>query len=397
MPQVSTSIWRVPGMPALAVATILGFSGFAALLPVAPLWAVRGGADAAGAGLVNGVLLLATVATQGFVPRALARAGWGVVLAAGLVLLGAPAVFMGATDALGPLLALSAVRGVGFGVLTVCGGAAVAELVAPARRGAGIGAYGLAVALPNVIALPVGPWVAERFGFGVVFALGALPVLGIPAAFVLARAIARAHARRATDPGPGPAHPHDAGSTRAALARLVVPCLLLFSVTLAGGGLLTFAPQMIADAGRATLVLFVVGVVAALARWYAGPLADARGAGPLVWPLTVVTVVGLGLIGWALSEQETRAAALFAGAALVGLSYGALQNLTLVLSFQAVPQRQVGMASAVWNVGFDAGTALASIAIGAVAARTSFPTAMFVVAAACAAAVPLALTRAKTR
>ena len=34
-------------MPSLLLATFLGFSGFAVLMPVAPLWAVRGGADEA--------------------------------------------------------------------------------------------------------------------------------------------------------------------------------------------------------------------------------------------------------------------------------------------------------------------------------------------------------------
>ena len=55
-------------MPSLLLATFLGFSGFAVLMPVAPLWAVHGGADEGGAGLVNGVLLLVTVLTQFTVP-----------------------------------------------------------------------------------------------------------------------------------------------------------------------------------------------------------------------------------------------------------------------------------------------------------------------------------------
>ena len=51
-------IWRQPGMPPLVVMTCAGFSGYALLLTVAPLWAVEGGASTAGSGLVNGVLLL---------------------------------------------------------------------------------------------------------------------------------------------------------------------------------------------------------------------------------------------------------------------------------------------------------------------------------------------------
>ena len=54
-------MWRAPGMLDLVVLSVFGFSGYAALLAVAPLWAVNGGATAAGSGLVNGVLLAATV------------------------------------------------------------------------------------------------------------------------------------------------------------------------------------------------------------------------------------------------------------------------------------------------------------------------------------------------
>mgnify|MGYP005810701379 CR=1 FL=1 len=66
-PSTQRPVWRAPGMPALLVLTASGFAGFSALLPVVPLWAVDGGANEAGAGLVNGVLLLATVLTQPFV------------------------------------------------------------------------------------------------------------------------------------------------------------------------------------------------------------------------------------------------------------------------------------------------------------------------------------------
>jgi hypothetical protein len=47
---------EAPGMLDLAVLSVFGFSGYAALLATAPLWAVDGGATAAGSGSVNGVL-----------------------------------------------------------------------------------------------------------------------------------------------------------------------------------------------------------------------------------------------------------------------------------------------------------------------------------------------------
>lgn len=158
-------------MLALAWVSLTGFSGYAALLPVAPLWVVRGGADAAGAGLVNFVLLVATVLTQFGTPGLVRRIGWGHTLAASMVLLGVPALLHGLTADLFPVLALSAVRGVGFGLLTVAISAAAVLLVTPARRGAAVGAYSLAISLPLVALMPAGVWVAEAWGFWPVFAV----------------------------------------------------------------------------------------------------------------------------------------------------------------------------------------------------------------------------------
>src|SRR5690625_2245366 len=93
-------------MPLLVAMTLLGFSGYAALLPVAPLWAVHGGAGSMGAGLVNGVLMLFTVLTQLVVPASLRRFGWAPVLAAGMLLLGLPAAAFALSDDLISVLAL---------------------------------------------------------------------------------------------------------------------------------------------------------------------------------------------------------------------------------------------------------------------------------------------------
>src|SRR5699024_6061359 len=145
---VSRSVLRTPGLPLVLAMTFLSFSGYAALLPVAPLWVVHGGAGSVGAGMVNGVLMLFTVLTQLLIPTALRRFGWAPVLIAGTLLLGLPSVAFALSDALAPVLALSAVRGLGFGVVTVTGSALVAEFVEPERRGEAIGLYGLAIAAP---------------------------------------------------------------------------------------------------------------------------------------------------------------------------------------------------------------------------------------------------------
>ncbi|MGB7425966.1 MAG: MFS transporter [Ornithinimicrobium sp.] len=391
-------------MPALVGVTVTGFSGYAALLPTSPLWAVQGGASEAGAGLVNGVLLLFTVLTQLFVPGLLRRYGWSVVIGSGMALMGVPALLHIFSDALVPILVLSAIRGVGFGILTVTGSAAVAELVEPERRGKAIGAYGLAIALPNLVVLPLAPWVAQTWSFTWVFIVAGVPLLGIPFVIALGRVL--------QDPPAdlGPVEPAESVgedaesamreemSVRTASVRLLVPTVLLLGVTLSGGALTTFAPQMVDSGAASTAALFGIGATAAVSRWGMGGLSDRFGAHRFIWPLTLLTVLSMALCAWAVAVSTPSPGVLVVfvvAACLVGVSYGGLQNLTLVVAFEAVTRAHFRLASAVWNVGFDLGTGLGSVLVGLLAAGFGFGTAMLVAAAVSACTLPFAFVRAR--
>jgi MFS family permease len=107
-----------------------------------------------------------------------------------------------------------------------------------------------------------------------------------------------------------------------------------------------------------------------------------------------LTGVGMALAAWSVADSDgARVGSFLAAMVLIGICYGALQNLTLVLSFAAVSRRHHNLASAVWNVGFDAGTALGSVAVGAIAQNTSFSAAFLVAGGVAVATLPLALRR----
>jgi MFS family permease len=120
-------------MPWLLGSAALWFSGFALLVAVAPLWVMRGGSDDLGAGLVTSVMMACTVLAQLSMRRVLAGLGWRWTLVLGSGLLGLPALGHLATDGLWTVTALAALRGLGFGVVTVCGATAVASFVQPGR------------------------------------------------------------------------------------------------------------------------------------------------------------------------------------------------------------------------------------------------------------------------
>ncbi len=391
-PRTQQPVWRLDGMPSVLILTLAGFAGFAVLLPVAPLWAVQGGADEAGSGLVNGALMLTTILTQGFVPRLVRRFGATPVLGIGLALLGGPSLLHLLSSTLGWVLALSAVRGVGFGILTVCGSAAVARLVTPARHGAAIGAYGAAIAVPQVLLLPMGPWLVEAVGFWLVFALGTLPLVGI----AFAPRFGRAWHSSEGDVSDAPSPEGPAGPARWLPSGLLRPMFLLLGVTLAGGALITFAPQMVSAPLAATGGLALLTITAAITRLGVGGFADRHGTRLFLGPLVLLTVAGLILTAFAVSDPEATNVLLFlVSMAITGVGYGGLQNLTLLVSLNAVRRQQYDTASAVWNMGFDAGTGAGSILIGSLAASLSFSPALLVAAGISLATLPLALMRGK--
>ncbi|MFV8233482.1 MFS transporter [Mycolicibacterium fortuitum] len=362
------SVWRVPGMPALLACAALGFAGFALLLPVAPMWAVRIGADNLGAGAVNSVLMLCTVVAQLLVGRVLRRAGWALTLSLGLVLLGAPALLHPLTASLWQVLVLAAMRGLGFGILTVCGVSGIAALIPQERRGRAIGAYGLAIAAPQFVLIPLGPWLAENVGYQLVFVLSAAPLLGLPLAFAR----------------PAPILAHQAHADRLhGISGLAGPIAALVVITAAGGGILTFAPQL---GGAVTAFAALLGLTgtAALARWWIGGFADRHGPARFIAPMLGIGAAGLAVIASGISIGSVMGAvAVVTGCVLLGIAYGALQNLTLVQAFAATGEHARGAVSVAWNVGFDTGTGLGSLAVGALASSFSFPTAFALMTALC--------------
>lgn len=378
---MTKSVLREPGMPLLVAMTAFGFTGYAALMPVAPLWAAHGGADAGGVGLVNGVLMLATVLTQLMVPAALRRVGWVPVLVGGVTFLGFPTAGFFFSDDLLSILFFSALRGIGFGIITVTGSALTAELVPVMRRGEAIGMYGLAVALPQIVFVSAGAWIVDQFAFEVIFAVGLLPILGVFPAWKLGQRVERVP--KPLDPPP--------------YRALVRPMILLLAVTLAGGVLITFMAQMVASSGLVTVALLVMLVTTAFVRWRVGMTADRVGPGKFVLPLVMSTVIGLVLISFAVRDPiDTSVPLLIIGSFFVGAAYGGLQNLTLLLSFGAVDRQHYGAASTTWNVGFDMGTGTGSILIGWIATGSDFSTGLLVAASISALTIPLALRSRKS-
>ncbi|NLU82972.1 MFS transporter [Rhodococcus sp. HNM0569] len=364
---------RTPGLLTAMVMAAAAFGGFALLLPVVPLTVSDAGGGDAVAGAVTATFMAATVATQLGTPALLRRCGHRVVLAAGCIALGLPSLVL-VWSALTPVvLAVSAVRGVGFGLLTVASSALVAELVAPERLGRASGLQGIAIAATQMAGLPAGLALYHRFGAVPAIVVGAVvPVLALAA-------IARL-------PTLHPRH-RPRGGARLPFAALAYPLTALGAAAVAYGAVASLLP--IAVSQRATLagaLLAVVSGAMLVGRYSAGTVSDRFGPGRVVAPAAACATVGLALLALAVAVDPV-AAVYVLGAVAFGLGFGAVQNDSLVMVFALAGPGRTAPASAAWNIGFDAGTGLGSLSLGVVAAVAGYPW-MLVVAACVVALAP---------
>lgn len=358
---------HVPGRPRLLhralvlyFLVVLGsMTGFYLLLSVVPLYATSAGAGRAGAGLTTGVLMLATVAAELGTPALLARLGYRAVLAAGLILLGAPALALPLSTSLAAILAISVVRGVGLAIVVVAGSALVATLLPSERRSEGLGVLGVVAGVPAVVALPLGVWLTAQVGYAPVFVAGAVAAL-VP--LVVLPAV--------------PGRREGSGQVVGMLAGLRSPGQMrpatIFLVSAVGAGIVvTFLPLAIAAAGanggRAATALFANAVATTAARWWAGRSGDRHGQARLL--VGGVLVCALGMSALALGADTITGVV---GALLLGAGFGAAQNASLSLMFERVSPAGYDMVSAVWNLAYDAGMGVGAAGFGLLVVRTGY-------------------------
>jgi len=351
-------------------------------LPLAVVPLLAGGASPVAGGIANGALLAATVAGELASPWLMDRFGARAVLAAGLVLLGAPTFLMIASSSVAALAGIGALRGLGFALAIVAGGAVTAALVPAERRGEGLALAALVSAVPSLAALPLGVTITAAAGPDVVFAIaGAAPLLALAS-------VAGLPGRR---PSPERDAARRAGSRPSGiLAGLRSPALLRPALVFAGsaavaGVVVTCVPGALTGTASAVApaLLLLQPASTALGRWVAGRFGDRRGHRRLFLP-----GIALSAAGMAAMAATASPVLVLTGAAVFGLGFGALQNATIAAMYDSADSAQYGTVSAVWNAGYDGGMAVGALAVSALAALIGASAAFLALAL----ALPLVLT-----
>jgi predicted MFS family arabinose efflux permease len=144
----------------------------------------------------------------------------------------------------------------------------------------------------------------------------------------------------------------------------------MLGCSIAQGGLITFLPLAVPDAGLLpAAALLVTALAALLGRSLAGRLVDRHGlGGRLLLPGVLLVAAGMGVEVVGLQVG----AAVLVGSALVGVGFGLVQNDALTTLFAAGGPAGYGRASAAWNIAYDAGTGAGAVGLGAVAEPFGF-------------------------
>jgi predicted MFS family arabinose efflux permease len=378
--QPSTAVkTRLLSLP-LAVTFLAEFTSltsFLLLLSVMPMLAAAAGTGSSGAGLITGSLLLGTVAAEAVATAAIRRFGYRTVLAAGAVLLGAPALAMLVREPQAVMVSVSLVRGLGFGLCGVVTGTLTAKLLPPGRRGEGLGLLGVVSGVPAIVALPAGVWLAGHHlaaaAAAMATAVGLLPLVAIR--WLPSEREARRTARAGRRPG---AH----GSGRMAGAALRLP-LIFAAATIAAGVLDSFLPIAKGiPSNLSSAALLVQAITATLSRWQAGQHGDRYGHARLLIPALAVAALGMAAM-MALGSPVL----IFAGMVLFGAGFGVIENATFALLIEQLPEAK---ASALWNFAYDAGYGAGPAVFGLICVRTGYPAAFALTGALVLAVVPIA-------
>ncbi len=310
-------------------------------------------------GLVTALTAAATVAAELVMPTLLGRIAGGRVFAGALLLLGVGSLAHLAVEmSLGAILAISVVRGVGFGAATVSGAVLVAELAEAHARGRAVGNLGLVVGLSSMVAPSLGLLLLGASGEAAVWLYaGGIALLGVPI-------VLRLEASQLRQSREGP-------PLYRALQRpgLMVPVVGLALLTATYGGLVSFAPRILEPTGIGSAATFFLmyGGVRALTRWSGGHAADRFG-------YRRVLLVGMlsACCGIALLAVTIHPLAVLLSGALYGGGSGMAQSAIFIGMLEQSSTGETRLVGTLWNLAFDAGVSLGGVVLGLVAANAGY-------------------------
>lgn len=341
----------------LWTANFLMAVSFYSLLPAVPSYAVKFlGAEKSQVGYTTGIFTLTAIMIRPLVGYTLDSIGRKSVflLALGLFSLFTMTYYLASTLAL--MLAFRLLHGLSWGMITTGGGTVAADLVPTARRGEGLGYFGMSMTLAMAVGPMLGLKITENDQYGRLF--GAASVLG---------ALALAIAFLVVYPRVQPIK--SALSLKNFFEGRVIPvAVVMFLAMTTYGGIVTFVALYSAEVGIANGGLFFLAYALAMTlfRPLAGKMMDRLGPVP-------VLISGLLLLmaGFLVLSASHGLLWFMASAVLLGLGNGNVMPTLQTMAVNLVEPQRRGVANSIFFSSTDLGIGIGSVALGWLADLTS--------------------------
>jgi MFS family permease len=339
------------------------------LLPALPLYVILVGGRESDVGMVMGAFTLTSVLVRPYVGRGVDTWRRKPFLLLGALIFILASLSYNLASSVPQVLLVRAFHGIGIACFTTAAATYIADIVPTSRRGAALGYYGMFANVSMSIGPFLGGLLMRSFSLPVLFAASAgmgLASLGIVS---LLREPVKASSSRLAS-----------GDPRSLICRSAIfPSLVMFSVSLTYGTVLSFLPLLAVARKIEDYEVFFTAFALALlvVRAVAGELSDRFGRAAVVIPGMALTVVAMALLSVTNSLPMLLLVAL-----IYGLGFGAVSPSLQAFTVDRAGLADRGAAMATFSAAFDLGIGLGSVALGYILQFADFR-AMYLASAGC--------------
>lgn len=357
----------------ISLTQLLVFTVFYALLTTLPIY-VTGhlGESKSTAGLVVTFMLISAIVARLFSGKILDIVGKRKTLIVSMIMFTVTTVFYLWINQIDPLLVLRFIHGISFGILTTATSSIVADTIPPARRGAGMGYFAMAMNLAIVIGPFIGLTLIQFVSFQTLFiVLNALMLIGLY--FSISVKTNEPSTTKVLEKGR-----FNMKLTDLLEAKAIPVALIGGLVGFAYASILSFLSVHADELGlsaTASYFFLVFAIVMIIFRPYLGRAYDEKGAKKVLIPSLFIFSLGLMVLGF-----TTTSLMLLISAGLMGLGYGTLLPGFQTLSIESTNPNRSGYALSTFFVFYDSGIAAGSYIWGLLIAGVGFGKMYFICA-----------------
>lgn len=335
----------------LCAGSLFFFLSFHMLIPTLPQYILAIGGKEKEVGLIIGLFAASSLVFRIPVGWLLDKRGAtkGLIVVGTLLFL-ASSILYNFTPTVKSLLLVRLLHGSGMAAYATAASTLIAHITPAARRGEGMGVYGMA----QNLSMGFGPWLG-------VFLLGAYNYRVLFLASAIAATIGVVMALPVKDHTP--ANPPSRKSSQGVFcAGALFPSLIIFSACLTYGVVVSFLPLLTAkrNLGNPGAFFMVYALSIMLSRAPIGRLSDRFGRPVVIAPGMLMMAAAMAFLARAHSQE-----ALYLAGALYGVGFACVQSALMAMAVDRVSSDRRGAAMGLFTAGWELGISLGASVFGA--------------------------------